>query len=190
MSQPTQASGVFGRYNNGAPGRVEHHFWANHGVDAVEWDNLTNEDIIVLVTQRVVVAVVLQDTTHQHQFATVDEVDIIKRLFVELNNHNKAHDLHFNIHYCFPLILYDGQYCRSNRTMMIETHLSQIAPSSSSYFSVAHEGRDGHERIVTAKSWGLDGDHPVVLGAYRLPTSVGEGSCSYTGPVFDSSLVG
>ncbi|QKX60549.1 uncharacterized protein TRUGW13939_07694 [Talaromyces rugulosus] len=183
MAQSTPLNGVFGRDSNGNP-RIEHHSWPPHDIDGIEWRNLTNEDIIALVTQKVMVAVVLQDTTQSH-LATLGELNVIKQLFDEFNQLHKDEKPHFKIYFGFSLILYNGEHCISNRVRTIEAQLQQIAPHSATYSRVAHEMLAGHERIVTAKAWGISGDHPVVMGAHKvLPGSVVDVSTGFPGPSF------
>jgi hypothetical protein len=183
MAQSTPLNDVFGRDSNGNP-KIEYHPWPPHNHDTVEWGNLTNEDIIALVTQKVMIAVVLQNTTQNHK-ATVHELNVIKQLFEGFNQFHKDDKPDFKIYYCFSLILYNGEHCVTNRVRMIETELEKIAPSSATYTRVAHRMLAGHERIVTAKAWGISGDHPVVMSAYKaLPGSTVDVSTGYPGPSF------
>lgn len=182
MSQPL-INNNFGRHANGDP-FVQYHLWNPYGIDEVEWRDLTNEEIIVAVSHFMIVAVVLQDKT-QHTELKNDEPGKIKELFDILHTYNDP-NFDYKIFLLSTYIEDNGELRVSQRSRKIDAELSKHMDAVLIHRQ-AQELSTTYERFVTAKSCGVEGDHPVVVGGYvRLPNvRVVDHSLGYPGPSFE-----
>lgn len=175
----------FGRAPDGAS-KVMTYEWPSWKDDKIEWENLTNEEIIVLLTSKTIHCVVLQDKEDGDKKggASEAEFEIIRELFKEFDDFYEEHHKRFKVYYCYNKNLdpATGKYSSGERAGTITKWLKMRMDDrikgyerdqGYSFTEVGAEVPAGCSRFVEANYWGGTGLPPAIDGAYAMPSMDG-----------------
>lgn len=160
--------------------------WPSWKGDNIEWENLTNEEIIVLLTSKTLHWVVLQDKEDGDKKGEASEADfeIIRELFKEFDNFYKVYHKPVKVYYCYNKNLdpVTGKCSSGERTGTITKWLKMRLDDRIKGYEWAHgysftevgtEVPAGYSRFVEANHWGRKGLPPAVNGGYNMPSMDG-----------------
>ncbi|CRG86890.1 hypothetical protein PISL3812_03903 [Talaromyces islandicus] len=182
MSLDVQEDHLFGRATDGTS-KVEHRVWKLNENDREQWLDLTNEEIIVLLTPATIHAVVLHDKEETGR-VTAAESTKIKELFEDfdeiyksVDKPDKKYDGHFVVYHCYAMKLDPdtGAYHLDPRVQIIKALLEKYTSDrikryewEPGCFYVAKPQRVpyGHARHLEANSFGASDLAPTVTEAY------------------------
>jgi thiol-disulfide isomerase/thioredoxin len=175
MSLSIQTNRHFGRSTDGTS-KVEHRVWKPDTDDNEKWLDLTNEEIIVLLTPKTIHAVVLHDK-HETGRVTATECAKIDELFNDFDELYKEYNQPFKVYHCYAAKLdpETGQYCLDNRVKTITTLLNKRKDDRVKryeweqgcfYVPMPQQVLAGRSRFVEANSFGESKLPPSVTGAH------------------------